>query len=104
VCCSFRGDLDHGLQQPQLQRCGVAGHDIRRRSQALGGLVLAIGADDPGAALALGFGLPRHRPLHTLGQRDILDLHPLDPDAPRAPGGLVDDPAQLPVNAVPLGQ
>ncbi len=57
-----------------------------------------------GAALPLRLGLPRHRPLHALRQRHVLDLHPLHPDAPRALGGLVDDPAQLPVHAVPLGQ
>ena len=100
----FGGDLDHGLQQPQLQRGGVAGHHVGGRGQPLGGLVLAVGGDDPGAPLPFGLGLPRHRPLHALGQRDILDLHPLDPHPPRALGRLVDDPAQLPVDRVPLRQ
>jgi hypothetical protein len=51
---ALRGDLDHGLQQPQLQRGGVAGHHVGRCGQPLGGLVLAVGGDDPGPALTLG--------------------------------------------------
>jgi hypothetical protein len=47
-----------------------------------GGLVFAVGADDPCAAFAFGFGLPRHRAFHLLGQRDVPDFNPLYPDAP----------------------
>ena len=88
------GHLNHGLQQPQLQRRGVAGHHVGRHGQPLGGLVLAVGGDDPGPALSFRLGLPGHGPLHAVGQRDVLDLHPLDPDAPRALGRLIDDAAQ----------
>jgi hypothetical protein len=59
----FGGDLDHGLQQPQLQRGGVAGHHVGGRGEALRGLVFAVGGDDPGVALPLRLGLARHRPL-----------------------------------------
>jgi hypothetical protein len=99
---ALRGDLDHGLQQPQLQRGGVAGHHVGRCGQPLGGLVLAVGGDDPGPALTLGPGLPGHGPLHGIEQRDVFDLHPLDPDAPRALSQLIDDAAQLAVDRVPL--
>ena len=79
------GHLDHRLEQPELEGGRVAGHHVSRRGQALGRLVLAVGGDDPGAPLPLGLGLARHRPLHALGQRHVLDLDPLDPDSPRAP-------------------
>jgi len=59
-----------------------------------GGLELAVGVDHPCAAVALGLGLTRHRPAHALGQGHVLDLDPLDADAPVG-GGRVDDRAEF---------
>ena len=42
-----------------------------------------MGVDDLGPALAFGLGLARHRPLHGLGDLDILDLHHAHLDTPR---------------------
>ena len=96
--------LDHGLQQAQLQGRGVTGHDVGRGREALGGLVLTVGGDDAGSPLPLGLGLAGHGALHALRQGHVLDLDPLDPDAPGGLGRLVDDPAQLPVDRLTLGQ
>src|ERR687890_103402 len=40
-------DLDHGLQQAQLQRGRVVGHDRRRLGQLLRRLELPVRGDDP---------------------------------------------------------
>src|SRR2546428_502846 len=49
--------------------------DNRRRFGQLGGsLELAVRGDDLGSPLAFGLGLPRHGPLHLLGQVHLLDL------------------------------
>ena len=71
--------------------------------ELVGGLELALGRDDLRAPLALGLGLARHRPLHRLRDLDVLDLDRRDLDAPGL-GLLVDDPLQLVVQAVALGQ
>ena len=73
-------------EQPQLQRGGVAGHHVGRCGQPLGGLVLAVGGDDPGPALTLGLASACRDMDHFMasGSETVFDLHPLDPDAPRA--------------------
>jgi hypothetical protein len=50
-------DLQQGLQVAQLQRRRLAADDRGRAGELLGGLVLAFGVDDLGAALALGLCL-----------------------------------------------
>src|SRR4029077_13138982 len=57
-----------------------------------------------GPPLALGLGLPGHGALHALGQVHVLDLHPLDANAPRPLGRLVDDPPQFTVDGLALGE
>ena len=98
------GDLNDGLQEPELQGGRVGGHYGGGLCQLLGRLVLAVGRDDPRAALAFGFGLAGHRPFHRFRQGDVLDLDPLDPDAPWFLGGGVDDLLELGVDLVPFGQ
>jgi hypothetical protein len=68
------GDLAHRLKEPQLQRRRAL-EPVGGLPEALGGLVLALGGDDLGAALALALGLAGHRPLHLLRDLDVLDLH-----------------------------
>ena len=51
------GDLDDRLQEPQLQRCGVLGHDLGCLGQLFGRLKLALGGDDPSTSLTLRLGL-----------------------------------------------
>ena len=82
---------------------GFSVDDLGCRSELLAGLELALGVDDLGPLLALGLGLPRHRPLHRLRQLDILDLDHADLDAPRL-GLLVDDHLQLLVDLLALAQ
>src|SRR3989442_6290321 len=77
------------VQRENLARIG----ELRRR------LELAVGVDDLGSALALGFGLLGHGALHVLGQVDLLDLdgrHLYPPGL----GVLVDDPLELLVDLV----
>ena len=69
--------------------------------QALGGLELALGGDHLGAPLALGLGLPRHRPLHPGGDLHVLDLDDRHLHAPGR-GLLVDDLLQDRVDLVSL--
>ena len=83
-------DLEQRLQVAQLQRDRVLLDHDRRVLQPLGGLELALGVDDLRAALALGLGLARHRPLHARRDLDVLHLDGGDLDAPWL-GRLVDD-------------
>jgi hypothetical protein len=71
----------------------------KKRSSSTG-----TGGNDPCPAFPFGLGLPRHRALHRLGQRDVLDLDPLHPDSPRFLSGLVDDLLEMGVDLIPLGQ
>ena len=96
-------DLEQRLQVAQLQRRGVAAHDLGGVEQALGGLELALGVDDLGAALALGLGLAGHGALHALRDADVLDLDRGHLHAPRL-GLLVDDLLQALVELLALGQ
>src|SRR5829696_658033 len=78
----LRGDLSHGLEEPQLQGCGAL-EPVRRLPEALGGLVLALCSDDFGPTFALALGLARHRPLHLRRDLDVLDLDHADLYPPR---------------------
>src|SRR5439155_13086190 len=73
-------DLGERLQVAQLHRRGLAPDDRRGLGEARRRLVLALGVDDFGAALALGLGLARDGALHLLGQVDVLDLDLADLD------------------------
>jgi hypothetical protein len=84
-------DIAEGLEIAKLQRRWVAADDVRCLRKFLRGLELALGVDDPGAALSLCLGLAGHRPLHLLGNLDVLDLDDRNLDAPGR-GLLVDDP------------
>ena len=98
-----RRDLQQGLQIAQLQGDRARGDAIGGLAQLLGGLVLALRADDLRAPLALGLCLTRHRALHRRGQLDVLDLDDRDLDAPGR-GVRVDDVLQDPVDLVALGE
>ena len=96
-------DLDQRLVEPQLQRPRVRGDHLGRLRQLRRRLDLALGRDHLGAPLALGLGLPRHRPLHLLGQLDVLDLDRRDLDAPLL-GARVQDAAHLAVDRVAVAR
>src|SRR5829696_3633128 len=64
----LRGDLSHGLEEPQLQGCGAL-EPIGCLPEAFGGLVLTLGSYDLGPTFALALGLARHGPLHL--RRDL---------------------------------
>ena len=97
------GDLDDGLKQPQLQRRRMLGHDFGGLRELLGGLQLAVGGDDACASFTFGLRLPRHRPLHGVGQRDVLDLDTFDVDAP-ARGRAVDHQLHALVELLSIAQ
>ena len=63
-------------------------HHLGGLGKLLGRLQLAIGGDDASPSLPLGLGLPRDRPLHRVGQHDILDLDAVDVDAPAQRGAV----------------
>ena len=67
-------DLGESLEVAQLQGRWLAPEDRGGAGELLRGLVLAFGVDDLRPALALGLGLAGHRPLHRLGDLDVLDL------------------------------
>jgi hypothetical protein len=81
----------------------VALEHRRGLPERLGGLQLALRVDHLRAPLALGLGLPAHRPAHRLGQLDVLDLDQRHLDAPRV-GEVVDDLLELLVDLVALDQ
>jgi hypothetical protein len=62
------GDLDNGLQEPELEGGRVGGHDAGGLRELLGRLVLAVCGDDPCASLAFGLRLAGHRSFHRVGQ------------------------------------
>jgi len=79
----FAGNFAHRLQEAQLQRNRLLAHHRRSLHHFFRSLKFALGVDDLRATFALGFGLLDHRPLHRVGQRNILDLNGRDFDAPR---------------------
>ena len=81
----------------------VRRHPIAGLGELVGGLELAVGGDDAGAALAFGLRLPRHRPLQRLRQRHVLDLHPVDMHTP-GDGGTVDHQFQAAVELFAVGE
>jgi hypothetical protein len=78
-------------------------HRRRGERQLLRGLQLALCADHPGAPLPLRLGLPRHRPLHRLRQRHVLDLDTVDVYAP-AQRRTVDHQLEALVEPLAVGQ
>src|SRR5205823_5411908 len=96
-------NLDHGLQQPQLQRGRVALHRRGRLRQLVRRLQLAVGGNDPRPPLAFGLGLARHRAFHRLRKRDILDLDAVDVDAP-VERGAVDHQLEALVQPFAVGE
>ena len=103
TCCSSPRRSRAASAGSELQRRRVARQHLGRLRELLGGLELALGADDLRAPLALGLGLARHGPLHALRELDVLDLDDGDLDAPRL-GLLVDDALQDLVDLVALGE
>src|SRR5829696_3882329 len=98
----LRGDLSHGLEEPQLQGCGAL-EPVRCLPEALGGLVLALGGYDLGPTFALALGLARHGPLHLRRDLYILDLDHADLYPPGL-GLLVYYFLELLVYGFPVGQ
>jgi hypothetical protein len=96
-------NLRHRLQCAQLQRYRVLRDDVGGLAELYRRLILALGGDDLGAALALGLGFLGHRPLHVLRQRDVLDLDRGNLGAPRL-GVLVDHVLDLVVDARGIGE
>ncbi len=78
-------------------------HDVGGVTERGGGHGLALGIDDLRPLLPLGLGLTGHRPLHAVGQLDVLELDQGDLHAP-FDGGDVEDLADVPVDGVGLGQ
>ena len=104
-------DLDDGLGLTLGTEHGclrfTLGTQDRRRLGSLcgedGRLLLTLRRQNGSALIPLGAHLLFHRLLHAVGGVDRLELDPVDPDAPLA-GRLVQDPAQLGVDAVPRGE
>ena len=76
-------DLAEHLEVAQLQRDRVLDDHVGRLGELAGAERLALGRDDLGPLLALGLGLAGHRPLHRLGQLDVLELHELTTSTPQ---------------------
>ena len=95
--------LGHGLERAQLERDRMRAHDVGGVGQLLRRLKFALGGDDFGAALALGFGFFRHSALHVVGEDDVLDLDRRHLRAPRF-GVLVDDVLDLLIDARRIGK
>jgi len=91
------------LVGPELDRRGLASEHGGRFRQTRGRLVLALGVDDLGAALALRFRLARDCPLHLDRKVDLLHLDGAHLDAPRF-RLVVDDLLELMVDRAPLGE
>ena len=96
-------DLHQALQVAQLKSEGVGHHRVRRLAQSGRGGGLPLGGDDLGALLPLGLGLPGHRPLHALGELDVLELDQGDQHSPLC-GRPVEDLADAVVDGVGLGE
>src|SRR5579863_1513406 len=82
----LHADFTQRLQAPQLQRAGHFADDARGLGQGARGIALAFGLDDAGAFLADRLGLARDRPLHLLGNVEVLDLDRVDRHAPLGAG------------------
>ena len=65
-----------------MQSGRLLGHDPGGLREFFRRLQFTVGGDDPGPSLTLRLGLPRYRPLHGIGQHDILDFHAIDVNPP----------------------
>ncbi len=63
----FAGNLAHRLEEAQLERNRFLAHHRGGLHHFFRRLKFALGVDDLGAALALGFGLLGHGALHRVG-------------------------------------
>jgi hypothetical protein len=68
------GHLDHRLEQPQLQCRRALRHGLGRLREFSEAGSIAVGGDDASASFSFSLGVAAHRPLHDVGQEDILDL------------------------------
>ena len=87
----------------ELQREGVGHHGVGRLAERGRGQRLAFGGDDLRPLLSFRLGLTGHRPLHAVGELDVLQLHQGHHHAPLL-GRHVEDLADVDVDAVGLGQ
>ena len=99
----LHADLGEGLQVAQLQGHGLGGHERGGVDQLGGGVELALGVDDLGAALAFGLGLLGHGAQHVLRHVDLLDLDGDDLEA-EGRGVAVDDGLDALVELVAVGE
>ena len=86
-----------------MQGHGLGGHEGGGIDQLCGGVELALGVDDLGAALALGLGLLGHGAQHVLRHVHLLDLDRDDLEA-EGRGVAVDDDLDTLVEAVAMGE
>jgi hypothetical protein len=82
---------------------GLAREQRRGFDELRSRLVLAVGMDDFGPPLALGFRLSRDRADHALVDVDVLDLDIGDLDPPNV-GRRVEDLLDVAVEPIALGQ
>ncbi len=97
------GHRNHRLEEPELECGGGVLHLLGRLGELLRRLEFRVRVDDPGPPFTVGLGLAGHRTLHRVGQRHILDLHPVDLHAP-AHRRTVDHQLQALVELLPVGQ
>src|SRR5579864_9030718 len=79
---ALAGDIEQSAEIAQLHRLRHLGQGAGGLDQLLRRLLLALGIDDLGAALALGLGLAGDSAHHALVEVDALDLDIGDLDAP----------------------
>ena len=96
-------DLGEGLEVAELEGHGLGGHERGCFNEFGGGVELAFGVDDFGAALALGLGLLGHGAEHGLGHVDLLDLDGDDFYA-EGRGVTVDDGLDALVEGLAMGE
>src|SRR5580693_7299693 len=100
---AFAGDVEQRAEIAQLHRLRHFGQGPRGLDQLLRRLLLALGIDDLGAALALGLGLTGDGADHALVEVDALELDIGDLDAPGF-GLLVEHVLNAGIELVALGQ
>ena len=100
---ALAGDVEQRAEIAQLHRLRHLGQDAGGLDQLLRRLLLALGIDDLGAALALGLGLAGDGADHALVEVDALDLDIGDLDAPGF-GLLVEHVLDVGIELVALGQ
>ncbi len=79
----LRADFGDHLHSPQFEPRRALHDRLRRLAQKIGGIEFGLSLDLPRPLLPQCLGLLRHRPLHALGDLDVLHLDALHLDAPR---------------------